>query len=405
MSNSQKTPRFNFGKSGLLPQEEMLEIGIRRKKLVIGLPKEDSHLENRVGLTPEAVELLVNNGHEVIIESGAGWSSNYSDNDYSECGGYIIKDRKEILQCDIILKIAPLTINEIELLKGNQIILSALSIKSQSEQYIRMLMQKKVIALAHENLKDKDNNYPVIRSMSEIAGTTSVLIASEYLSNTRNGKGVLLGGITGITPTEVVILGAGNAAEYAAKAALGLGATIKIFDNSITKLKRLQRNLSTPIYTSVFHPQVLKKDLKSADVLIAAIHNNDSYQVYITEDMVRDMKNGAVIVDMSIDQGECIETSKITNHKNPVFTKFGVIHYCVPNIASRVARTASIALSNVFTPVLLDIAQAGGLKQQLKEDRGLRNGVYIYNGILTNNKIGNMFGIPSRDIDLLMAAF
>ncbi len=405
MPNKNNSTGFVFGKSGLLPQEEILETLKQRKKLIIGIPKEDSNLENRVGLTPEAVEMLINNGHEVIIESGAGWSANYSDNDYSECGGYIIKERKEIFRCDIILKIAPLSIDEIALLKGNQIILSSLYLSTRNDEYIRMLIKKKVTAIDLEELKDNNNNYPVIRSMSEISGTTSILIAAEYLSNTHNGKGVLLGGITGITPTEVVILGAGNTAEYAAKAALGLGATIKVFDNSITKLKQLQRNLSTQIYTSVFHHQVLKKTLKSADVLIGALHKDDYYQFFITEEMIKNMKNGSVIIDMNIAQGGCIETSKITNHKNPVFTKYGVIHYCVPNIASRVARTASIALSNVFAPILLDIADAGGIKNHLKENMGIRNGVYIYNGILTSNKIGNLFGIPAKDIDLLMAAF
>jgi len=405
MPNKNTSTKFIFGKSGLLPQEEILETLKQQKKLVIGIPKENTTIENRVGLTPEAVELLVNNGHEVIIESGAGWAANYSDNDYSESGGYIIKERKEIFLCDIILKIAPLSVEEIALLKGNQVVLSSLNLSTRNEEYIRMLIKKRVTAIALEEIKDNNNNYPVIRSMSEIAGTTSILIAAEYLSNNHNGKGVLLGGITGITPTEVVILGAGNAAEYAAKAALGLGATIKVFDNSITKLKQLQRNLSSQIYTSVFHLQVLKKSLKSADVLIGAIHKDDYYQIFVTEDMIKDMKNGSVIIDMSIDQGGCIETSRVTSHQNPIFTKYGVIHYCVPNIASRVARTASIALSNVFAPLLLDIANAGGIKNHFKDNMGIRNGVYIYNGILTNNEIGNLFGIPSKDIDLLMAAF
>ena len=268
------------------------------------------------------------------------------------------------------------------------------------------MIQKKVTAISFEGLKDADNCYPVVRSMSEIAGTTSILIASEYLSNVNDGKGVMLGGVSGITPTEVIILGAGTAAEYAARAAIGLGAFIKVFDFSVTKLKRLQTNLSTRLFTSVFHPRVMKKHLKSADVVIGAMNlGKTGPQFLIGEDMVKEMKKGAVIVDLSIDQGGCIETSECRSHSNPVYKKFDVIHYCVPNIASRVARTASIALSNIFNPLLLKIADAGGVQKQLKDDIGLRHGVYIYNGILTNSRIGNYFGIPSKDIDLLMAAF
>jgi len=242
--------------------------------------------------------------------------------------------------------------------------------------------------------------------MSEIAGTTSVLIAAEYLSNVHNGKGVLLGGVTGITPTEVIILGAGTAAEYAARAAIGLGAFIKVFDHSISKLKRLQLALSQTLFTSVFHKRVVEKHLKSADVVIGAMHLGDNGpQFLVTEEMVQKMKRGSVIIDLSIDQGGCIETSECRNYSDPSYIKHGVIHYCVPNIASRVARTASIALSNVFNPLLFSIADAGGVQKLLKEDLGFRHGVYIYNGILTNSSIGNYFGIPSKDIDLLMAAF
>lgn len=406
MSDKEEKTGYTFGRTGFLPQEEMLETGKKKKKLVIGIPKENKKHESRVGLTPEAVDILVNNGHEIIIEKGAGLAANYTDTDYSENGAQIVDSKSEVYQCDIILKIAPPTIEEIELFKTNQILLSSLHFPSQSEEYIRKLMQKKVTAISFEGLKDRDNCYPVVRSMSEIAGITSIFIAAEYLSNVHEGKGVLLGGITGITPTEVIILGAGTAAEYAARAALGLGAFIKVFDHSVAKLKRLQTNLSNRLFTSVFHPKVMKKHLKSADIVIGAIHLGDrGPQFLITEEMVKGMKKGAVIIDLSIDQGGCIETSECRNHSNPVYTKFGVIHYCVPNIASRVARTASIALSNVFNPLLLSIADAGGVQRQLKDDLGLRRGVYIYNGILTNSRIGDHFGIPSKDINLLMAAF
>ncbi|MCB2197084.1 MAG: alanine dehydrogenase [Bacteroidetes bacterium] len=406
MTDKKEKSGYAFGSTGFLPQEEMLEIGKKAQKLVIGIPKENKKYESRVGLTPEAVEILVNNGHEVLIEKDAGKAANYTDTNYSENGAQIMSNKSDVFQCDIILKIAPPTIEEIELFKNNLVLLSSLHFPSQSEEYIRKLMQKRITAISFEGLKDKENCYPVVRSMSEIAGITSILIASEYLSNVNDGKGVLLGGVSGITPTEVVILGAGTAAEHAARAAIGLGAFIKVFDFSVSKLKRIQTNLSSRLFTSVFHPRVMEKHLKSADVVIGAMHLGDKGpQFLITEEMIKKMKKGSVIIDLSIDQGGCIETSECRTHLDPVYTKHGVLHYGVPNIASRVARTASIALSNVFNPILLSIAETGGVQKQLKQDVGLRHGVYIYNGILTNDRIGNHFGIPSKDIDLLMAAF
>ncbi len=406
MSDSTKNSGLNFGKGRLLPQEEMLETARRSKSLIIGIPRESGEHENRVALTPEAVELLVNNGHEVRVESKAGEKASYSDTDYSECGGMITDSKNEVFQSDVLLKVASLSENEIVLLKGNQIIFSSLHVATQNENYFRELIRKKVTGIAYENIRDKYGRFPVVRSMSEIAGITSILLASEYLSNAHQGKGVLFGGITGITPAEVVILGAGTAAEYAARAALGLGATVKIFDKSIHKLRRLQNYIGQRMHTSIFHPHVLEKALRSADVVIGAVHLVDEGpRYYITEDMVRSMKKGSVIVDISIDQGGCVETSECKTLGNPVLVKHGVIHYAVSNIPSRVSRTASIALSNVFTPILLNIGDSGGFQNQLREDQGLRKGVYIFNGLLTSQFVGKKFGIISRDIDLLLAAF
>jgi len=407
MKKNQPTPPyFGFGRTGMFPQEEMLEIERKRSRLIIGIPRDDSGVESRVPITPEAVEILVNQGHEVIIEHGAGKAANYSDHDYSENGGFIVQEKEQVYQCDIILRISPLTSKEMEYLKGDQILFTNLNLPQQDETYIRMLMRKKVIAVAFEFLRGEDNSYPVIKAMSEIAGTAAIQVASEYLSNSRNGKGVMLGGISGITPTEIVILGAGTAAEYAARAAMGLGASVKVFDYSLIKLRRLQKHLGTRVYTSVFHPKVLKKDIQSADVVIGAMYQyGNQPRMLLDEDMVQKMKEGTVIIDLSIDQGGCIETSEIRTIDNPTFVKYGVIHYCVPNIASRVSRTASIAMSNVLSPLLIDMGEFGGFLNHLKENRGLRNGVYIYNGILTKKQIGDRFGIPSRDIDLLMAAF
>ncbi len=391
---------------GILPQEEMLAVGKKHKKLTLGIPREKQNIEQRVSLTPEAVEVLVDNGHEVILESKAGEAARYSDTDYSECGAFIVDNKKHALNCDVILKVSPFELKEIEMLKGNQVILSTIHFGRQSEEYIRGLMEKKTTAIAIEQIKDEHGCFPIIQSMSSIAGISAINIAAELLSNQHNGKGILLGGISGITPTEVVIIGADTIAEFAARAAIGMGALVKIFDNSPHKLEELQRYLGQRCHTSIFHPKVLRRTLKSADVVIGALNLWDTGPRYfVTEDMVREMKKGSVIIDLSIDQGGCIETSEYRTLQDPVYTKHDVIHYSVPNLPSRVARTASIALSNILSPILVTIGNSGGFKPFLKANLGVRNSVYLYNGILTNEYLGNQFGIPSKNIDLLMAAF
>jgi alanine dehydrogenase len=392
--------------TGLMPQEEMLEIGKKQKKLVIGIPKEDHLNEKRISLTPEAVEVLVNNGHDILLETQAGDGANYSDKDYSEHGAFIVDSRKQVFTAEIILKVAPFDEKDIELMKSNQVLFSSLHVNQHNHDYVKKLMNKKVTSIAYEYLKNSSGNYPVLQSMSSISGNAAVMIAAELLSNSSGGKGIILGGISGITPTEVVIIGAGTAAEFAARAAIGMGAFVKVFDTSVQKLEQLQRNLGMRLHTSIFHPQVLTRTLKSADVLIGAVALHDSGpRFFVTEDMIKHMKKGSVIIDLSVDEGGCIETSECRTHSEPVFIKHNVIHYCVPNIPSRVARTASIALSNIISPIILEMGTIGGIKPLLKEKVGVRQGVYIYNGILTNEFIGNRFNIPSKDIDLLMAAF
>lgn len=390
--------------TALMPQEEMLEIGRKKGKLFIGIPKEISFQENRVALVPDAVALLVNNGHRVVVETNAGKTSNFQDHDYSEAGAQIAYSPEDVYKADIILKVAPPSPQEIELMQQKSTLISALQLTVQPEDYIKQLMAKKITAIAFDWIKDQDGIYSVIRSMGEIAGGTSILIAAEYLSNANNGQGAILGGISGISPTEVVILGAGTVGEFAARAALGLGASVKVFDNSIFKLRRLQSDIGTRIFTSVIQPRVLAKHLKTADVVIGAIRAQQGRTpLVVTEEMVMEMKVGSVVIDVSIDQGGCFETSEVTNHSKPVFRKHGVIHYCVPNIASRVSRTASYALSTIFAPILLNIGEEGGVENMLRRDEGVRNGIYVYNGVLTNQVLAEMFKLPFKDINLLMA--
>lgn len=395
----------SLSQTALMPQEEMLEVGRKKGKLFIGIPKEISFQENRVALVPDAVALLVNNGHQIIVETNAGKMANFQDHDYSEAGAQIVYSAEEVYKADIILKVAPPSPQEIEMMQQKQTLISALQLTVQPEDFLKQLIAKRVTAIAFDWIRDIDGIYTVIRSMGEIAGGTSILIAAEYLSNVNNGQGAILGGISGISPTEVVILGAGTVGEFATRAALGLGASVKVFDNNIYRLRRLQSDIGTRVFTSVIQPRVLAKHLKTADVVIGAIRaQHGRTPCVVTEEMVSEMKVGSVIIDVSIDQGGCFETSEVTNHTKPVFRKHGVIHYCVPNIASRVSRTASYALSTIFAPILLNIGEEGGVENMLRRDAGVRNGVYIYNGTLTNQVLAEMFKLPYKDINLFMAA-
>nr|WP_067053382.1 alanine dehydrogenase [Mucilaginibacter sp. L294] len=387
------------------PQESMLEVKNKKNKLYIGIPKEVSFQENRIPLTPLSVALLINNGHEVMLESNAGQAANFTDTNYSEQGAQIVYDTKKVYEADIIIKIAPPTQEEIEMMKPGQLLISALQLSTLKADCLHALMKKKITALCFEHLEDEGGSLTVVRAMSEIVGATSVLIAAEYLSNIFEGKGLMLGGITGVPPTEIVIIGAGTVGEYAARTAISLGAEVKVFDPSIYKLRRLQNNIGTRVFTSVVQPIVLEKAITTCDVAIGAIRADDGRSPQIvSETTVSRMKPNSVIIDVSIDQGGCFETSEVTNHTHPVFRKYDVIHYCVPNIASRVARTATYALTNIFAPILLDIGEQGSLKNVIWQKAGIRNAVYIYQGHLTNKHMGERFSIPSKDLDLLVVS-
>lgn len=387
----------------ILPMEEMLEIAKKKGRLVIGIPKELSFQERRVALVPEAVSFLVANGHDVRVERGAGESSKFSDREYSEAGAELCSSNREIFECDIILKVTPASEEEVDLMKGNQTLISALQLSIQPKSILQKLIEKKVTAIAWDYIRDEQGVFPVVRTMGEIAGTTSILIAGELLSSFNEGKGIMLGGIAGVQPTEVVVLGAGTVGEFATRAALGLGASVKVFDNSLSRLRRLQNDLGSRIFTSVLQPKVLAKSIMRADVVIGAIRSPlGRTPCVVSEEMVENMKEGSVIVDVSIDQGGCFETSRVTNHNNPTFVKHGVVHYCVPNIASRVPRTASFALSNIFSPILMDMGESGGCLDLIRNDHGFRSGVYIYRGILVSEVLGRVFDLKYKDIDLLM---
>lgn len=384
---------------------EMLEVAPKQQRLFIGIPKETTLQENRVALVPHSVATLTAHGHRIVVEAGAGQKSKFNDNDYSEAGAEIAKSQEEVFKADVILKVAPLTLAEIDLMRPNQVIISPIHLPLLKSEYITKLQKKRVIALAMEYIRDDDTGvYPIVRVMSEIAGTSAILIAADLLSTARGGKGVLLGGIAGVPPAKVIILGAGVVAEFASRTAIGLGAEVRIFDNNVYKLMRLQKHVGRQLHTSVINPHHLREQLITADVAIGAIHSpHGRTPVVVPDDIIQRMKPGSVIVDVSIDQGGIFETSQTTSLDKPTFVKHGVIHYCVPNIPSRVARTASDAISNILTSLLLK-AESGGILPLITSHEGLRNGVYTYKGCLTNAYLGERFQLKSTNLDLLITS-
>lgn len=393
------SPSFSY-----VPLEETLEIQPKKKQLFIGIPKETSFQENRIALTPEAVSVLVNNGHEVAVEHNAGEGSFYFDSDYSEAGARIVYEKAELYKAATIIKSAPIAAEEVALLQPNQVVISPIHMPVLKAEMLEQLIHKKIIAIAFDSIKDDSGTYPIVRSMSEIAGNSAILTAAKYLNNVHNGKGILLGGISGVPPANVLIIGAGVVGEFAARAALGLGASVKIFDNSIYRMMRLQNNISRRCFTSVLEPVTLAEELASADVAVGALKPvNGITPVVVTDAMVSNMKAGSVIIDVSIDRGGCFETSKVTTHEHPIFKKYDVIHYCVPNIASGVSRTASRAISNVLMPIIQQSADMGGIEGLIMAKGGIRNGVYLYKGCITNAPIAKRFNLKYTDLDLLLA--
>jgi len=391
--------------TGVFTQEAVARVKKKGSQVLIGIPRETAEQEKRVLLTPEAVALLVNNGQRVKIESNAGTLSKFSDRDYSDAGASVVYSSKEVFDADVILKVEPPVAEEIGYMRQGSCLISALQLGKQKAAFIQQLNQKKITAVAFEHLEDKVGGMPVVRAMSEIAGSTVMLIAAEYLSSVNEGKGMILGGITGVPPTQVVIIGAGTVAEYAARTAIGLGATIKIFDNHIYKLRRIKQVLGQQVFTSTIDNFVLGQALKEADVVIGALRAEKGRpKVVVTEEMVSQMMEDSIVIDVSIDQGGCIETAEMTSHSEPVYKKHGVIHYCVPNIASRVSRTASYSLSNIFTPILLQMADLGGAEEMIFNYKWFMKGVYTYRGSLTNAHLGRKFQMAHKELQLLLAA-
>ena len=385
--------------------EETLDVKQKSAELVIGMPKETAFQENRIALTPDAVAVLVSNGQHVVIEHNAGEAAHFRDKDYAEAGAKIVYDKQEVFKAPLLVKSAPVVDDDLPFLQMGQIVISPMHLSVLKSDLLEKLMEKKITAIAFEHLKDDSGTLPIVRSMSEIAGSAVMLIAGQYLGSANHGKGVLLGGISGIPPTKVIILGAGIVGEYAARAALSLGASVKVFDNSVYRLKRLQNNVGHRLWTSVIEPKILAKQLKTCEIAVGALGGKGGRTpLVVSEEMVSNMRPGSVIIDVSVDSGGCFETSEITTHEAPIFMKYGVIHYCVPNIPSGFARTASQAISNVLMPLLLEAAEEGGFESLIWHKIHLRSGIYLFKGALTNFHLSQRFDLKYTDLNLLIAS-
>ena len=387
-----------FSEEELIPKEEKLEVIKKGKQFSIGIPKETCLNERRTCITPDAVQVLVENGHEIIIESGAGQGSFFTDLQYSESGARITQDAKEAFSQDLVLKINPPTEEEIDYFKPNTYLVSALQINLRDKDYFTKIAEKKINAIAFEFIADEYKQLALVRLIGEIAGSVSILYASELLALS---NGLMLGGITGVRPTEVVVLGAGIVGEFATKAAIGLGASVKVFDNSLSKLRRLHTLVDSRVPTSIIDPKELSKSLRRADVVIGALPRLNM-QPIVTEEMVMKMKKGSVIIDIVIDNGKAIETSELTTMDDPYIIKHGVIHCGLPNLTSKMPRTTTKAVSNFFLSYILNYDLEGGFENMLIRKNEMKQSLYMYKGRHTKKVICDRFGLTYHDINLLI---
>ncbi len=386
-------------------QEAPLKIKKEKKIIRVGIPRESSSQERRVPLTPAVVRVLVNNGAEVYVEHDAGLDAGFLDKNYADAGAFIAYSKLEVFEkADIVVKIERPNYQEIEYLRNRQILISALHLGSLTSEFLKAIIQKNITAIGYEFLRGEDGSIPIMQMMSEIAGINAIHIAAELMTANKGGKGMLLGGVTGVPPSVVTIIGAGTVGLNAARSALALGATVKVLDEEVYKLRRLEEKLGVKIYTAVAQPQFIKEAVLSSDVIIGAIYRpGQKTPCMVSEELIAQMKEGSIAIDIAIDQGGCFETSKPTTHENPVFVKHGVIHYCVPNIASRVPHTGSIALSNILGNIILKIINFGGIGV-LQHSTTIKNGIYTHHKHITNKYLAKIFGMDYIDINLLHAS-
>lgn len=391
-----------LSQQGILPMEAMAWTKQNAKSILIGIPKEISLNENRIPLSPTSVKLLIANGHQIIIEEGAGKRAGFEDSDYLLAGASVSGDLSQIWACPLLLKLTPPTLNEIGLMKKNACIISCAATFLLSEDMIDTMNQKKILGIGMEYVKDNGGGFPFVRMMAEIAGQMILPIASQLLSSQEDSN-ILLGNVTGVEPSQMVVLGAGHVVEHLAKAAYHSGIQVQVFDKDIYKLQRLKQSLGFPLTTQVIDSENLPKALQSAQVIVGALRSDTGITpCLVTEEMVSKLKPGTLIMDVCIDQGGCFETSELTTLSHPIFRKYGIIHYCVPNIPSKVGKTASLAISNLLTSFILKSGKTGGVEEMLWQGKSFMKGVYVYKGFVTNPIVGKKFNKPVKEVQLLL---
>jgi alanine dehydrogenase len=371
--------------------------------MIIGVPKEIHRLEHRVGLTPFAAARLVEQGKTVLVEKGAGLTAHHSDRDYELAGAQIVYDTEEVYKrADLISRVSVLSPQELELLKPETIICGFLHLAVAPKEMAARLMELQTTLIGYEIIRDRNGRLPVLVPFSEMAGQMSVHIAAHYLQNEVGGRGVLIGNVTGVPPATILVLGAGTVGSTAARLARASGAHVIIVDADLAKLRILNRELAGQAVTIMGGLDRLDKYTSIADVVIGAVLVPGARTPFlVTEEMVKGMKPGSVIVDVSIDQGGCVETSRPTTLDRPTFLAYEIVHYCVPNMTANIARTSSRALTNAALPYILELSE-NGLEKAIHANSGLAAGVYMYKGKMVNEEAGETLGMPTTPLHHLM---
>lgn len=367
--------------------------------MIIGVPKEIKDNENRVSLTPAGAYDLVHSGHTVLVETGAGAGSGFSDEDYIAVGARIVPSAREAWEAEMVMKVKEPLPSEYGYFRKGQILFTFLHLAAEPE-LTKALMEKGVVAIAYETIQLDDGSLPVLTPMSEVAGRMSVQIGAHFLENHAGGKGLLLGGVPGVAPANVVIIGGGVVGTNAAKMALGLGADVTILDTNVNRLRQLNDLFDGKAKTCISNRFNLEEQVKRADLLIGAVLIPGARTPRIvSENMVKQMKEGSVIIDVAVDQGGAIETiDRITTHSNPVYVKHGVIHYAVANIPGAVARTSTMALSNVTVPYALQIANKG-YEQAIFDNPALAKGLNVISGKVTYKAVAEAHNLPYTPLE------
>ena len=370
--------------------------------MIIGVPKEVKDHESRVGIVPSGVRALVDAGHQVLVEANAGALSSHPDGDYKSAGAEIVGAAAEVWKrAQMVVKVKEPISSEFQHLRDGLVLFTYLHLAPLPE-LTDALLKNNVTGIAYETIKDKSGTLPLLTPMSEVAGRMSVQVGATYLEKERGGRGVLLGGVPGVPPANVAVIGGGIVGTNAAKIALGMGAVTTIIDLNLNRLRELDDIFGGRIYTLASNSYTIARAAQQADLVIGAVLiPGAAAPKLVTRAMVEQMKPGAVIVDVAIDQGGCIETAKPTTHSNPAYTVSGVVHYCVTNMPAAVPHTSTLALTNATFPYVMKLAQLGA-ERAIRDDAAIREGVNTYRGQVTYAAVAQSQGKPSTAVANLL---